>query len=575
MKKSTYILFAVALVIFIVALYFYRKSFKEIIYYTDFLNNSHEVINGYEKLSNDLKAAQILSSEMDASRVRGLAGIYKKNAGNIEGDLAHLNENVKDPLNKKRLDTLTGKINSEVTWLFSSNIHDTLLLGTPEKRLSELYGIQNLIDSSIARANVVKDGRKERLESTLSWNNFFILAFRVFSLVILLVTITLVVLHSRQKEKSRAFLDSVLNSSQNGIISYEVIRTKGLIQDFRIVYANEAIRHNTDLDPSQIIGKTILELAPEVKSNGVFAKFCHVAETGGKLRYEVTTNKGTFDVLLAKFMDGVTASFFNITELRNSGEELKKKIVELEQSNYELEQYAYVASHDLQEPLRKIRIFGGLIRDRTEGQLDLVNQSYLQRLIEAAERMTNLINELLKFSRLFKQERQTKSINLNDVLQNVLKDFDLMIQEKKIRISAGQLPSIEANPLQMNQLFYNIIHNALKFSDSKEEGRIEISAQELSRADVKKHESLDNRFHYYEIVFKDNGIGFNQEFATQIFEIFKRLNEQHIYPGSGIGLALCRKITLNHHGVIWAEGREQQGASFHVILPAEQPNTTT
>jgi len=575
MKKSTYILFAVALVIFIVALYFYRKSFKEIIYYTDLLNNSHEVINGYEKLSNDLKAAQILSSEMDASRVRGLADIYKKNAGNIAGDLAHLNENVMDPLNKKRLDTLTGKINREATWLFSSNIHDTLLLGTPEKRLSELYGIQNLIDSSIARANVVMDGRKEKLESTLSWNNFFILAFRVFTLVILLVTITLVVLHSRQKEKSRAFLDSVLNSSQNGIISYEVIRTKGLIQDFRIVYANEAIRQNTDLDPSQIIGKTILELAPEVKSNGVFTKFCHVAETGGKLRYEVTTNKGTFDVLLAKFMDGVTASFFNITELRNSGEELKKKIVELEQSNYELEQYAYVASHDLQEPLRKIRIFGGLIRDRTERHLDQANQSYLQRLIEAAERMTNLINELLKFSRLFKPERQTKSINLNDVLQNILKDFDLMIQEKKIRISAGQLPSIEANPLHMNQLFYNIIHNALKFSDSKEDAMIEVSAQELSRADLKKHESLDNRFRYYEIVFKDNGIGFNQEFATQIFEIFKRLNEQHIYQGSGIGLALCRKITLNHHGVIWAEGKEQQGASFHVILPAEQPNTTT
>ncbi len=575
MKKSTYILFAVALVIFIVALYFYRKSFKEIIFYTDLLNNSHEVINGYEKLSNDLKAAQILSTEMDAARVHGLADIYRRNAGNIAGDLAHLNENVMDPLNKKRLDTLTGKINNELNWIFSSNIHDTLLFGTSAKRLAELYRIQNLIDSSIARANVVMDGRKERLESTLSWNNFFILAFRVFSLVILLVTIVLVILNARHREKSRAFLDSVLNSSQNGIISYEAIRTKELIQDFKIIYANEAIRYNADMEPFQIIGKTLLEIAPETKSNGVFAKFCHVAETGEKLRYEVKTERGTFDVLLAKFMDGVTASFFNITELRKSGEELRKKIVELEQSNYELEQYAYVASHDLQEPLRKIRIFGGLIRDRTKGQLDQVNQSYLQRLIEAAERMTNLINELLKFSRLIKQEQQTKSTNLNDVLQNVLKDFDLMIQEKNIRISAGQLPSIEANPLQMNQLFYNIINNALKFSDSKEEPRIEISMQELTKADLEKHESLDNRSRYYEIIFKDNGIGFNQEFATQIFEIFKRLNEQHIYPGSGIGLALCRKITLNHHGVIWAEGKEQEGATFHVILPAEQPNTTT
>jgi two-component system CheB/CheR fusion protein len=186
--------------------------------------------------------------------------------------------------------------------------------------------------------------------------------------------------------------------------------------------------------------------------------------------------------------------------------------------------------------------------------------------------MTSLINELLKFSRLFKPESQVTSTNLNEVLKNVLKDFDLMIQEKNMDIKVGRLPTIKANPLQMNQLFYNLIHNALKFSDSKEQPLIEISANRLSNKEAAKHESLDKRSNYYEIIFKDNGIGFNQEFATQIFEIFKRLNEQHIYPGSGIGLALCRKIILNHHGLIWAEGKERQGATFHVILPEDQPN---
>jgi len=276
--------------------------------------------------------------------------------------------------------------------------------------------------------------------------------------------------------------------------------------------------------------------------------------------------------LLARFSDGVTASFFNITEMRKSGEDLKKKIQELEQSNYELEQYAYVASHDLQEPLRKIRIFGGLIRDKSGAQLDAGTRIYLQRLIDAAERMTTLINELLKFSRLFKPEKQFVQINLNEVLNNVLKDFDLMIQEKNVQIKSSTLPTIEANPLHMNQLFYNLIHNALKFSDIKEQPLLQISSRQLEPDEVIKHETLDKRHQYYEIVFKDNGIGFRPEFASQIFEIFKRLNEQHIYPGSGIGLSLCKKIILNHHGIIWAKGEEKEGASFHIILPAAQPN---
>jgi signal transduction histidine kinase len=575
MNRSNYFLFALALIIFLVALYFYRKSFREILQYTELINKSHDVINGYERLSNDLKAAQLLSPEMaPPKKTEGIAGVYLINAANISTDLSLLDKNILDLPNRRRLDTITLKINEQLEWIMRSNIHDSILLGKAPGRMKELFLIQNLIDSSTIRAKNLLIERRGKLESTLSLNNLYILLFRIFSFIIILSTIFLVIRHARQKEKSRAFLDSILNSSQNAIISYKVVRMKGAIEDFKIVYANEAVREQTGVDPAGIIGKTLLELSPEMKANGVFEKFCKVAETSKKLRYEVSSAWGIFDVLLAKFMDGVTASFFNISEFRRSGEELKKKVEELEQSNYELEQYAYVASHDLQEPLRKIRIFGGLVRDRSDDQLDQTNRKYLQRLIEAAERMTNLINELLKFSRLFKPEKQYASIDLNEVLQNVLKDFDLMIQEKNVEIKSNSLPVIEANPLQMNQLFYNLIHNALKFSDSKEPSSLEISAHPLALTDVSKHEHLDQRLTYFEITFTDNGIGFNQEFATQIFEIFKRLNEQNIYPGSGIGLALCRKIILKHHGIIWAEGKEKIGATFHVVLPAEQPHAS-
>ena len=572
MKRSTYILFGLALLIFVLALYVYRKSFKEIVLYTDLINRSHEVINGFERLSNDLKSAQIFTRDLDSIKGGGLSEVYKRNVASISKDLSVLQANVTDPLNKKTLDTLAEKVNYQLDWILTSNIRDTILLGKAPERVSELLVIQNLIDSSISRAKVVMVQRKEKLESTLSLNNAYILAFRIFSLLILLLTIVLVFLHARQREKSGAFLDSVLNSSQNGIISYKAIRKNGVIIDFKVVYANEAVQQHSEFDPDSIVGKRLLEFSPESKETGVFEKFCRVVQSGHVTRYEIQTQRGIFEVVIAKFMDGVTASFFNITELRNSGEELKKKVAELEQSNYELEQYAYVASHDLQEPLRKIRIFGGLIRDRSNDQLDHTNQAYLRRLIESAERMTNLINELLKFSRLFKPERTQAPTDLNEVLNNVLKDFDLMIQEKQIGIKAENLPAIEANPLQMNQLFYNLVHNALKFSDSKPNPHIEIMAKELSMKEIEKYGNLDKQTPHYEITVRDNGIGFNQEFATQIFEIFKRLNEQHIYPGSGIGLALCRKIILNHHGVIWAEGKEKEGATFHVILPAKQPN---
>src|SRR4030095_4253452 len=365
MNRTTYILFVLALIIFGVAFFFYRRSYHELLQYNDLINKSHEVISGFEKLSNDLKSAQVFSEKIDSAGVKGLAEVYKRSAGNISYDLANLQQNIMDSLNKRRLDTLTRKINNQLDWIMQSNIQDTLILGHAPERVAELLEIQNLIDSSISTARVVMIDRRAKLDDTLSLNNFYILAFRVFSLMILLFTIVLVIRHAKQKEKGTAFLDSVLNSSQNGIISYKAVRKKGVIINFKIVYANEAVRDNTGLDPGELVWSKVLEISPESSTNGVFEKFCQVAESNKKLRYEVTSKRGTFDVLLAKFMDGVTASFFNITEMKNSREDLKNKVGELEQSNYELEQYAYVASHDLQEPLRKIRIFGGLIRDRS------------------------------------------------------------------------------------------------------------------------------------------------------------------------------------------------------------------
>ncbi len=181
-----------------------------------------------------------------------------------------------------------------------------------------------------------------------------------------------------------------------------------------------------------------------------------------------------------------------------------------------------------------------------------------------------LISDLLNFSRLAKDGNPCSEVDLEAVVENVRTDFELVVQQKNATITCGKLPVIEAIPLQVNQLFYNLVGNSLKFSRPGQAPVITISARDFPPAEVKKFPSLTAGVDYVEIIFRDNGIGFRQEYAEQIFTIFQRLNDRQAYSGTGIGLALCRKIAVNHHGEIFAISKENEGAEFHVILPKYQ-----
>jgi PAS domain S-box-containing protein len=276
----------------------------------------------------------------------------------------------------------------------------------------------------------------------------------------------------------------------------------------------------------------------------------------------------------------------DITEQKLFAEELSKKVeertkalqeanIQLERSNAELEQFAYIASHDLQEPLRKIHLFSGMVLEQQE--LSETAKLYIEKVSLAATRMSGLIKDLLEYSRLSQNSLQFEEISLDFVLKNVLTDFELLISQKGAIIKAGELPTLEVIPLQMNQLFYNLLGNALKFTKRNTVPVITITANKLTREAKMEWPQLDPRQDYYEIMISDNGIGFNQAYADKIFTIFQRLNEKSIYGGYGIGLALCRKIVINHGGVIYANGQSGNGASFHFILPCSQhtyPKTT-
>ncbi len=252
-------------------------------------------------------------------------------------------------------------------------------------------------------------------------------------------------------------------------------------------------------------------------------------------------------------------------QLLNYQNKLEEKVTELNKSNHDLEQFAYIASHDLQEPLRKIRSFTELLEKNFDDKEKA--KKYLGKIDSSSERMSSLIKGVLNYSRLSTAETIFEQTDLQKIVEQVKQDIELVIEEKKASVTAGSLPVISAIPQQVYQLFYNLINNALKFSNGKPV--VSITAKVLPVSDIKLYPDLHPAVKYTVLSFKDNGIGFDQKYAQQIFTIFKRLNSKETFEGTGIGLSLCKKITDNHHGVISAESEPGKGTTFTVILPVE------
>lgn len=241
----------------------------------------------------------------------------------------------------------------------------------------------------------------------------------------------------------------------------------------------------------------------------------------------------------------------------------------LQKNNAELAQFAYIASHDLQEPVRKINIFAKMLEDSL-GEISGSSKNYLNKLNISAVRMMNLIRDVLAYSQLGKENITITAVDLNEIANGIISDFDLIIEQKNASIQFNELPVIEAIPLQMTQLFGNLISNSLKYSREHVAPKITITAMRLSEEEAVEHGIYDSGL-YYKFEFKDNGIGFKQEYSDQIFNIFQRLHGKTEYDGTGIGLAICKKIAQNHNGDIFAKAAIDSGAVFTIVLPAQQP----
>ncbi|GAA4755889.1 ATP-binding protein [Flavisolibacter ginsenosidimutans] len=386
------------------------------------------------------------------------------------------------------------------------------------------------------------------------------------------------------------------NLFMNAPVAIAILRKK----EQRFELANE--RYLEIAGKDDVVGKTLHEAFPELKGTGVEDLLNNVYTSGVPFygnEFEVTLlRKGKLEKVFFNFaytpmleidgtIGGVMVVAVDVTEMilarkvleqnearlegevQKRTEELQEINEALERSNKELEQYAFVTSHDLQEPLRKIQTFATLLYERNAEKLDEKSVQHYEKVVQAARRMSTLINDLLNFSRLTKLE-QFVPVDLNEIFKNVTHDFELVIQEKNVVIRAAELPVVEAIPLQMNQLFGNLLSNAIKFSATDQTPEIRIEAAALSPAEKEQHLSLFPDKDFIKISFNDNGIGFDPVYSEKIFEIFQRLHNRAAYEGTGIGLALCARIVANHHGVIFAKGEKEKGASFYVILPLKQ-----
>ncbi len=256
--------------------------------------------------------------------------------------------------------------------------------------------------------------------------------------------------------------------------------------------------------------------------------------------------------IVAKLEEEKAQQEAEITERKQAEEVLAQKAEELARSNAELEQFAYVASHDLQEPLRKIKSFTELFKMRFKGKIDEKADTYIYYIVEGAARMQGLIKDLLSYSRVSTRAEPFKMTNFDYVLKSAISDCKIAIKESDAEITYDKLPTVAADESQLIRVLQNLIGNAIKFR-GEDTPRIHISAEE--------------GHHEWTFSVQDNGIGIETQYYDRIFEIFKRLHGKEEHPGSGIGLSICRRIMERHGGRIWVESEPGKGSTFKFALP--------
>jgi PAS domain S-box-containing protein len=349
-----------------------------------------------------------------------------------------------------------------------------------------------------------------------------------------------------------------------------------------IVYSNSNFSKMTGVPLSAVIGRPLLEfinLDEREYFNTIFNRgwqenskgeitILSAGNTNIPVQVSLNVLQLDHEIVLSVIITDLSQQKKNERELKQKNELLKALNDALVSSNHDLQQFASIASHDLQEPLRKIQVFSKLLKDRAFNELSDSSKSYVDKIVKSAQRMKVLIVDILTYSKLSAKEQYTETLDLKALVDEIVEDFDLKISEKNATIRVGNLPVLEGNKGQLRQVFHNLLSNALKFTHPDKAPAVTIETKSLSAIDLGV--SLENGRKYCRISVKDDGIGFDEKFASSIFSLFETLNPKTSFEGSGIGLAIAKKIIDKHHGLIIAKSIQGKGSEFNIILPIER-----
>jgi PAS domain S-box-containing protein len=347
-----------------------------------------------------------------------------------------------------------------------------------------------------------------------------------------------------------------------------------LLQDGTVMYCNNRLAEMIGLPLEKLLGNCLYNYIRHKDKYHLVETIGNAIKEQARIEASLICSDGTHLPVLISLKSinidsdrpAVCMLITSLVQQKHNQELLEEMVAqrtaELLRSNKDLEDFTSTISHDLQEPLRKIQGFGNLLFANAGNPLSEEEIDYIRRMQRASQRMAVMIEDLLSVSRITTSSHSFDSVDLNQVLQEVLSDLDMSIQVSHARVEIGALPVIEAEPLQMQQLFQNLLSNAIKFHKPKESPRVTVTSREVH--------GNNHRGKSVEITVADNGIGFSEEYVEQLFQPFRRLVGRSQYEGTGMGLVICRKIVERHGGSITAKSRPDEGSSFIVRLPLKK-----